>query len=78
MTVIVQDDHLAAGARAACGLLITLTLCLLNENRFFFFFFFFFVFFFLSCSEVLSLYTKNIRFMSVYFLFDGVQVKNNS
>ena len=39
MTVIVQDDHLAAGARAACGLLITLTLCLLNENRFFFFFF---------------------------------------
>ena len=40
MTVIVQDDHLAAGARAACGLLITLTLCLLNENRFFFFFFF--------------------------------------
>ena len=40
MTVIVQDDHLAAGARAACGLLNTLTLCLLNENRFFFFFFF--------------------------------------
>ena len=39
MTVIVQDDHLAAGARAACGLLNTLTLCLLNENRFFFFFF---------------------------------------
>ena len=72
MTVIVQDDHLAAGARAACGLLNTLTLCLLNENRFFFFFFFF------SCSEVLSLYTKNIRFMSAYFLFDGVQVKNNS
>ena len=70
MTVIVQDDHLAAGARAACGLLNTLTLCLLNENRFFFFFF--------SCSEVLSLYTKNIRFMSAYFLFDGVQVKNNS
>ena len=69
MTVIVQDDHLAAGARAACGLLNTLTLCLLNENRFFFFF---------SCSEVLSLYTKNIRFMSAYFLFDGVQVKNNS
>ena len=67
MTVIVQDDHLAAGARAACGLLNTLTLCLLNENRFFF-----------SCSEVLSLYTKNIRFMSAYFLFDGVQVKNNS
>lgn len=24
-------------------------------------------------SEVLSLYTKNIRFMSAYFLFDGVQ-----
>ena len=68
MTVIVQDDHLAAGARAACGLLNTLTLCLLNENLFFFF----------SCSEVLSLYTKNIRFMSAYFLFDGVQVKNNS
>ena len=38
MTVIVQDDHLAAGARAACGLLNTLTLCLLNENLFFFFF----------------------------------------
>ena len=37
MTVIVQGDHLAARARAACGLLITLTLCLLNENRFFFF-----------------------------------------
>ena len=36
---------------------------LLNENRCFFFF---------SCSEVLSLYTKNIRFMSAYFLFDGV------
>ena len=72
MTVIVQDDHLAAGARAACGLLITLTLCLLNENRFLFFVCFF------SCSEVLSLYTKNIRFMSAYFLFDGVQVKNNS
>ena len=70
MTVIVQDDHLAAGARAACGLLNTLTLCLLNKNLFFFFFF--------SCSEVLSLYTKNIRFMSAYFLFDGVQVKNNS
>ena len=69
MTVIVQDDHLAAGARAACGLLNTLTLCLLNKNLFFFFF---------SCSEVLSLYTKNIRFMSAYFLFDGVQVKNNS
>ena len=73
MTVIVQDDHLAAGARAACGLLNTLTLCLLNKNLFLFFFFFFF-----SCSEVLSLYTKNIRFMSAYFLFDGVQVKNNS
>ena len=41
MTVIVQDDHLAAGARAACGLLNTLTLCLLNENLFFFLFFFF-------------------------------------
>ena len=37
MTVIVQDDHLAAGAWAACGLLNTLTLCLLNENRCFFF-----------------------------------------
>ena len=68
MTVIVQGDHLAARARATCGLLITLTLCLLNENRFFFF----------LCSEVLSLYTKNVRFMSAYFLFDGVQVKNNS
>ena len=73
MTVIVQDDHLAAGAWAACGLLNTLTLCLLNENRVFLFFVFFF-----PCSEVLSLYTKNIRFMSAYFLFDGVQVKNNS
>ena len=43
MTVIVQADHLAAGARAACGLLNTLKKkkkCLLNENRFFFFFFF--------------------------------------